>query len=940
MSLDSSRPEPGRPAGNPRPAALIGRETETDRILGVVRAGRRAPQALLVLGEAGTGKSALLGLATEHARGMGTGVLTSRGCEGEREHSFASLHQLLLPLCSHLADLPTHLREALETAFGMTPATRPADPMVLRVAVLTLLADASRHRPLLLVADDVQLFDRDSRDVLSFVLRRFADEPVTVLLAARGWTTPDGIVADLPSLPLAPLTPQAAARLLDAQHQAPSGRARTVALELADGNPLAIIELCRTTRAGVSPRLPEGLPQTLRIQEMFAARLRALPPVTQRLVLYAAAASDHTDLTTLTAAAGAAADLAAWGPAEDAGLITITTGRVGFRHPLVRAAAYQSAPTHLRQQAHADLAAALEEDPARRAWHLAEACPGRDESVAAALEDTADLVELRSGYYAAARALERSAECSPDRADRARRYAKAIRAASNAGDTSWVRELYTHVTALTLDPDAIGMAACGVGMSLSLGGRQREAFRVLTAALELDPPPAGGTALALAGPLSAVASQSGLPEVRAAMAAVLDRIDAAQVAEAGSTYPELAAVGAREAMRALTVAVADPAEHAPALLSRTRRPGLLTPVTGAAEMTRVHVVGAIAWWADESDLCVDSLRQAFTMLRAYGSIAIGAASFAAMVSALIDTGRWAEADQYLEEAGTLAVVHTMRQVEADAAALRVTLRALRGHAPDGVSTDLDWTAVNLEENRATHARLLRAAGTAAAATGDLDGAYRHFRQLFDDQGAPLHYFLSHRSIADLAALAQRTGRQQEAATVLAAVREATGPQPTTRMTLLLHHATALTGSPADAEQHFRLAVVNPAAEQWPLARAQARLHYAQWLRRRRRPSEARELLATALETFTRLGAAGLAEETRCELRATGVATAPATPDPLSELTAHERRIVRLAARGLRNREIAEQLMVSPRTIGSHLYHVYPKLGVSRRQQLREFFDDL
>ncbi|MEY9968509.1 DNA-binding CsgD family transcriptional regulator [Streptacidiphilus sp. MAP12-16] len=968
MSPDSPRPEPAQLAGNlisgaraqrltrtnaphdaeqsaarrPGPAvALIGRETETDRILGVVDAGRSAPQALLVLGDAGTGKSALLALAVEHAHGLGTRVLTSQGCEGEREQSFASLHQLLLPFLPRIVDLPTHLREALETAFGMTATTRPADPMLLRVAVLTLLADVSRHAPVLLVTDDVQHFDRDSRDVLSFVLRRFAAEPVTVLLAARGATAPAGIAADLTALHVGPLTDHAAARLLEAQHPAPAGRARTVALELADGNPLAIIELCRGARAGISHGQSGGLPQTLRIQEMFATQLRALPPATQRMILYAAASSDHTDLATVMAAAGAGTDLANWGPAEDAGLITIAGGRVRFRHPLVRAACYHGAPAHHRQAAHTDLATALTTDPARRAWHLAAACPGRDESVAAALEDTADLVELRSGYHAAARALERAAECSPDRADRARRYAKAIRAANNAGDITWVLDMYTHVTALTRDPDALGMAACGVGMTLSLVGRQREAFRVLTTALEMDPPPDGRTALALAGPLSAVAFQSGLPEVRETMAVLPDRIDPAEVAGVGSPYAELAAVEACEAMRALAVAVADPAANAPALLSRTRRPGLLTPVTGAAEMTRVHVVGAIAWWADESDLCVDSLRQAFAMLRAYGSIAIGASSFAAMVSALIDTGRWAEADEHLAEAATLAVVHTMRQVEVDVASLRVTLRSLRGHAPDGgVSAELDWTAVNPEENRATHTLLLRAAGAAAAAAGDLDGAYRHFRQLFDDEGAPLHYFLSHRSIADLAAAAQRTGRQQEAAKVLAAVREAMGPQPTTRMTLLLHHATALIGSPNDTEQHFRLAVVNPAAEQWPLARAQARLHYARWLRRRRRPSEARELLATALEAFTRLGASGLAEEARCELRATGVATAPTTPDPLSELTAHEQRIVRLAARGLRNREIAEQLMVSPRTIGSHLYNVYPKLGVSRRQQLRDFFDDL
>ncbi|MEY9968513.1 DNA-binding CsgD family transcriptional regulator [Streptacidiphilus sp. MAP12-16] len=923
--------------------SLIGREAETERILGVVEAGRRAPQALLVLGDAGTGKSALLALAAEHARGIGTRVLMSQGCEGEQEQSFAALHQLLLPLLPTLADLPAHLREALETAFGLTPTTTPADSMLLRVAVLTLLADVSRHTPLVLVLDDSQLFDRDSRDVISFVLRRFATEPIATLLAARGLTPPDGIAAGLPVLTLGPLTGQAAARLLKAQPRTPAGRARIDLLEQADGNPLAIIELSRAALEDSSSGLPGGgMPQTLRIQAMFAARLRALPPATQRLVLYAAASSDHTDLATVVAAAGVGPDLAVWGPAEDAGLITIAGGRVAFRHPLVRAASYQGAPAHLRQQAHRDFAAVLEEDPARRAWHLAEACPFPDESVAAALEDTAGIVERRGGLFAAARALERAAEFSLADADRARRYANAIRAAINAGDPSWVRDLYGKVAALTEDRDLLCASACGVALALSFFGRQREAFQVLKGAVDA-PPKDGRTMLAVAAIVHTLGYQSGLSEIRRAVPAMLDSVVIKNVEPAHTALLPTEAV---DAVRAGVLAGIDPVANAPALLSPTRQPSLLDPLPGPADVARLQVVGAVAFYADESDLSVDAFRQTFALLRAYGAMGTGANALAPMALTLIDTGRWAEADELLTEMWTLAAIHKLTHLEVAVDALRMLLHALRGgHTDGGETANPSWTAVSLEENRATHASLLRAAGTAAAAAGDYDGAYRHFRQLFDGEGAPLHYFLSHRSIADLAALAQRTGRQQEVAPVLAAVREAVGARPTTRMTLLLHHAAALISEPDDAEQHFRSAVVNPVAEQWPLARAQARLHYAQWLRRRRRPSEARELLLPAMETFTRLGAVGVLEEARGELRAAGFATS--TPgsaltdaDPLSELTAHERRIVRLAAQGLRNREIAEQLMVSPRTIGAHLYKVYPKLGVSSRHQLRDFFDDL
>ncbi|MGV9387304.1 AAA family ATPase [Nonomuraea sp. NPDC003707] len=931
--IDGGSEERGTPPGPT--TTLTGRGTELAHIVDAIDGRRSGPRTMLLLGEAGTGKTALLAAAADHARGIGSLVLTARGCEAEVEQSFAALHQLLLPLLPETDDLPEHQREALKAAFGIVAATRQQDPMPLRVGVLNLLARVSRSRPVLLIADDVQHFDRDTRDVLGFVMRRLATHAVTVLLAARGQTPPDGFNPDLPVLSLAPLSRRAAAHLLDAQPEPPTGRARIDLLEQAAGNPLAIIELARAVRAGQA--VPGGgLPQTLRIQEMFAAQLRALPAGTQRLILYAAASSDHEDLETVMAAAGAGSDLGVWAPAEDAGLMTIAGGRVAFRHPLVRTASYDGAPAHLRRQVHTDLAAALDADPARRAWHLAAACLRQNESVAAALEDTAELAERRGGFFAAARALERAAECSPGAADRARRYAKALRAAQNAGDPSWVRELYDKVTALTEDRDLLGVAACGAGIALSLSGYQRQGFQVLLSALEPDPPKDGMTVLAMAAVLQAVAFQSGLPEVRRPIAALLDGL------EAGSRetpYSELTTSDAFEAVRAVALAGADPV-NAPELLRRIRRrPGTPELPTGIADVTRLHAAGAVAWYADESELCVESFRQAFALLTAYGSMGNAAPTLAAMGSALIDTGRWAEAEEHLEETATLAAVQKLRHLEIDVEALRMTLRALRGQPAD-MPADPAWTAVGLEENRATHARLLRAAGTSAAAAGDFDGAFRHFRLLFGEDGVPLHYFLSNRSVVDLAAAAQRTGRQEEGARIVAAVRAALGERPTTRMTLLVHHAAALTGEPKDAEHHFRLATVNPAGEQWPLARAQARLHYAQWLRRKRRPLDARPLLATALESFTRLGARGLADEARVELRASGVAAAPAQADPLAELTAQQRQIVRLAARGLRNREIAEQLMLSPRTVGSHLYNVYPKLGVSSRHQLRDLFDDL
>ncbi|MFD9391150.1 AAA family ATPase [Streptomyces sp. NPDC060000] len=913
----------------------MGRQAEIARLLQTVE-GRGEPRMLILLGEAGTGKSRLLKVGVDHARDGGALVLACQGTEAESRQSFASLHQLLLPLLPEVATLADHLGKALRTAFGIAPAEGPSDPMLLRVAVLTLLTEVSRRQRVLLTIDDVQYFDRDSLDVLGFVMRRLNAVDVRVLLAARGQTPPDGVPQTLPTVLLGPLTERDAVELVDAQPHVPTGRTRIELLRQAGGNPLAIIELCRAAGSGGAGVLPGGgLPQTERIQELYAARLRGLPGMTQRLILYAAA-SQYEDLDTIMAAAGAGPDLWAWASAEEAGLVTVMDGRVVFRHPLARTGSYHAAPAYLRQQAHRDLAAALTADPARRAWHLAAACVGHDESVAAALEDTAELAERRGGFFAAGEALQRSAECSPATADRARRYAKALRAAQNAGDPSWVGELYDRITTLTEDRDLLGMAACAAGMALSLSGRQREAFQVLMSALEPNPPGDAMTVVALASVLQAVAFQSGLPEVRRPISALLHGVEDGN---RGTAYAELKTTDASQSVLAVTLAGADPSEATELLRRIRRRPGSPAPTLDIAEITRGVAVGGLAFYADESDLCVESLRRVHPVLSAYGAMGSAAPTLVPMAVTLIDTGRWAEADQHLEMTGTLAAVHKWRHLQIDVEALQATLRALRGE-PAAMPADQAWTAVALQENRATHAWLLRAAGTVAMAAGDFDAAFRHFRSLFGEDGTALHYFMSPRSIADLAAAAQRTGRQGEATHVLGAVRTALGERPTTRMTLLMHHAAALTGAPKDAEHHFRLATVNPVGDQWPLARAQARLHYAQWLRRRRRPLDARPLLATALETFTRLGASGSAEEARAELRASGVASAPAQADPLAELTAQQRQIVRLAARGLRNREIAEHLMLSPRTVSSHLYNVYPKLGVSSRNQLRDLLDDL
>jgi DNA-binding CsgD family transcriptional regulator len=194
--------------------------------------------------------------------------------------------------------------------------------------------------------------------------------------------------------------------------------------------------------------------------------------------------------------------------------------------------------------------------------------------------------------------------------------------------------------------------------------------------------------------------------------------------------------------------------------------------------------------------------------------------------------------------------------------------------------------------------------------------------------------LSDLALGDLAAAAVRTGRQDQALELLnhAEARNAGG---SLRRTLTMHRARALLGPADDAEHHFRLSLINPGGEQWPFERAMTRLNYAEWLRRRQRPTDARPQLIAARETFRALGTPTWSARADAELAATGAARSARQATGLQSLTAQQRAIADLAAGGLSNRQIAEQMMLSVRTVTTHLSHVFTQLDIARRTQLTE-----
>src|SRR5580692_4142370 len=364
-------------------APIVGREAGLAQLRALVDPVPQASQVLVVVGEAGIGKTVLLTDAADQARSAGMRVLSVTGRESESKLAFAGLHQLLRPVLSRAATLPGRQAQALLGALGLAADPVAADPLLTGAAVLTLLSDLSERSPVLVVADDAHWLDRSSLDALAFAASRLDTERVVLLVGARGQAPPAGFDRGFPELHLEPLSAADAGLLLDGQPRPPRGRARAQVLAQAAGNPMALIELARVIAedpAASRRWAAELLPPGDRLTAVLNSRFAALPEPARAALLLAAVA-DGQDLSPAgTAVSGLAAQTLA--PAEQLGLIKVDRTGLRFAHPLVRSAIYHSAPFAQRAAAHRQLAEALHDQPDRRAWHLAAAALNPDEQVA------------------------------------------------------------------------------------------------------------------------------------------------------------------------------------------------------------------------------------------------------------------------------------------------------------------------------------------------------------------------------------------------------------------------------------------------------------------------------------------------------------------------------------------------------------------------------
>ena len=921
-------PGPGElPAQQPAP--IIGRDAALARLRGLVDPVPPASQVLVVTGEAGMGKTALLADAAERARSAGMRVLPVTGRESESKLAFAGLYQLLRPVLSGAAALPGRQAQALLSAVGLVADPGAADPLLTGVAVLTLLSDLSEHSPVLVVADDAHWLDHSSLEALAFAGSRLDAERVVLLVGARGQAPPLGFDRGFPELHLEPLPAADAGLLLDGQPRPPRGRARTQVLAQAAGNPMALIELAKVIAddpAASRHWAAEPLPLTDRLTAVLTSRFATLPEQAQAALLLAAVA-DGPDLRA-AASRSSGPDARALAPAEQLGMIKIDRTGLRFSHPLVRSAIYHSAPFAQRAAAHRQLAEALHDQPDRRAWHLAAAALQPDEHVASLLEATAAQAQRRGGAAAAALALERAAELSPDPGDQARRLVAAASAAVPTGQGDWVQDLATRALAATADPELRLAARHDAGWALAWSGRRTAALSALISVAEEASRDQAALAWDALGSAATVAYQSGTPASRQAVSRVLGLLE-----RQGPPPPGLAAGIDVNVLRLWIRASADPIGSRNQLLPHLRK-----IADSPIEEPSLWRVGSVAWLLDESDLAITFLQDAMQRLRAPGVQGTSGGSLTVLGWAYIDTGRWDEALDVAAEAAGMAEANQMEIVAASADVITATVLALRGdygaarrHAARALAT------VDPTENGLIAARARRALGVAALADGSYLQAFTQLRGLFSEDGTPLHNYASYLGVADLAAAAVRADRRMEGCDVIDHALSRLDGIASPRLEQLIARARSILAGPEGAEAHFDKALSDPAGDQWPFERAQLRLEYAEWLRRRRRINDAKPVMTEALGTFRRLGARSWAQRAQAELRACGVAVtgAPAQPDALAELTPQQRQIVRLASDGLTDREIGDRLFLSPRTVSSHLYRSYPKLGVASRHQLRD-----
>jgi len=907
---------------------LRGRQSECealDRLLEDLRG--RDSRVLVLRGEAGVGKTALLGYLAVSASGCR--IARAAGVESEMELPFAGLHQLCAPMLPHLARLPGPQRNALGTAFGLS-AGAAADRFLVGLAVLSLLSEVAEERPLVCVVDDAQWLDRASAQVLGFVARRLLAESVAMVFAMRD-PTEDQELGSLPVMVVGGLSDADARALLDSATPGRlDERVRDRIVAESNGNPLALLELPKgLTAAELAGGFGLSGTRPLRsvIEQSFIRRVQSLPVETQRLLL-AAAAEPVGDVTLLWRAAnvlGIGADAAALAEAD--GLIELGA-RVRFRHPLARSAAYSAAAVGERQEIHRALAEVTDPsaDPDRRAWHRAQAALGPDETVAGELEQSADRAQGRGGIAAAAAFLERASELTPDPARRAARALAAAQAKFEAGAATAAYELLAIAEIGPLDE--LQRARLARTRAHIVFARRRGSDApplLLDAAKRLEALDAGlarETYLEALGAAVFAGRLGGRCGVR----------EVAEVARAAPPGPQ-----PRRPIDLLLDGVATRFTEGYGAGVTALRPAL----QAFRREARRSQDDSLRWlwlaWLLAGDLWDDEAwhelaTRAVRLAREAGALTVLPVDLEYRAGVHVHAGEFAEASSLVEEADAITAA-------TGNAPLRYTslfLAAWRGE---------EAQALKLIEARARDATARgegRAIGSVQCITavlynglGRYEAALAGARQACDHDDLCLFGW----SLVELVEAGARSGAHDAAAAALRQLEERTRAAGTDWALGILARSSALLDNGQAADALYREAIERLGRCRIVVHLARAHLVYGEWLRRENRRVDAREQLRIAYGMLSRMGAEAFAERARRELLATGETVHKRTVETRDVLTAQEAQVARLAAEGRTNPEIGSQLFISPRTAEYHLHKVFTKLGISSRRALRSALRD-
>ncbi len=872
--------------------------------------------ALLVLGDPGVGKTVLLRAAIQRARKAGFQIVETTGVESPYVLPYAGLQELLSPFLDLADHLPPAQRRALVAALG-AEGSRPPEPFLVALAGLNLLSEAAARSPVLVAVDDVQWLDAPTHDALTFIARRVKREPVVVVGTARNGHPGPYVEAGLDVLDVGALDEDSSRALLDrtAPDLRPSDRERI--LREALGNPLALVELPAAWRAAQDPAVEPYLPLTARLESTFSGRLDGLPDRTRDAVLMAAI-DDGDELAEILAASTVlaahqvgAADL---DPAVAAGLLDFDELRVRFRHPLVRSGVLQAEPVARRQQAHAALASVLDDEPSRRTWHRAHTVVDADNEIADELEAVHGTALARGSVLSAIWMLERSAQLTTDPAKRVRRLLTAAEHAFGLGRSDMVDRLLAGAARWPLtDLDQARIAWLREIFNDGVPGDAGRVFDLCDAATGAAE--AGDRDLALdlllAAGMRCWWADTG-PEARARVAKVTHQIDSD--ADPRSTA---------------ALAVAEPVLEGATARERLSRVVIET----VGEPNELRLLGMAAHAIGDPVRAVDLLGRAESTLRAQGRLGLLSHVVTMQILDHLALGNWTSAAACADEGRRYAQDTGQPIWDTGSRTLAAILAGARGD-----NEEAQALAGEAEQRAAcrglndllTGVQLARGFGWVS--TGNHADGFEALRRVFDPADPAYHLSDRFHGVLWFADAAAHAGRVEEGRAVLAVLEREARVTPSPTLHIGLSFARAVLADDEDAEGHF-LTALSQDLVRWPWPRARLELAYGSWLRRQRRAAESRSPLRAACTTLELIGAQPWAEQARAELRAAGARTVESADALQDLLSPQELQIALLAAEGLSNKEIGARLYMSHRTVGSHLYRIFPKLEITSRAQL-------